>query len=401
MNDRQSKYNLIYSTGKKEIVALLKKQSKKKINKELEHLSAQTKKALQKYKQALETQGIPSNLHIALISAKLDRGVFLRPKAKPILPGDFIGIYTGTLELVPSGDETNNLYSYDAAQHIKLSKEQLSLVTGHKKVDSKEEFSIQVNASKSGNFTRFINHSSSETNVEAIATIMPDDTIEIILYALTKILPGDQLLSNYGGAYWRALSFIPDDVKPDTYVLGANGKLSLLHPSLPLKKNVYDYLLNGRNVAVEDPKGLFSSGKKQRIPTIRPALQKQVEDFEEIVLERGIPYHYHLTKRLDWRVTLSAAHATIPKGAFVAVYAGTIRKNKKKSGLVLTKMPEGTYIKIDAGKKGNFTKDLPLLIDGNLSFKLYKDKEGDLKVLLLAKRAIHPGDTLSLSASAE
>ena len=94
-----------------------------------------------------------------------------------------------------------------------------------KQASVKIDYSIQTNAVNAGNFTRYINHSSVNNNIEAITKKMPDGTIEVCLFTCKTIRPGEQLLSNYGGLYWVVLPILPEPVTPRSYMLSKEEKV--------------------------------------------------------------------------------------------------------------------------------------------------------------------------------
>jgi hypothetical protein len=206
------------------IVSLLKTFSKKQKSTDLAKVTKAFLKKIEKYKQDLKTDGLPPFLEIATVNQFIQWGIFLKPDAKPLKKGTFIGIYSGILEIVFASETKDNHYAYDLATNIKIHREHLPLVrskTPSPTLD--EDYSIQINAEKNGNFTRYINHSSIDTNIDAFAKRMPDDTVVICLVTKKTIYPGEQLLSNYGGMYWAVLPIIPEPALAKSYKINKNG----------------------------------------------------------------------------------------------------------------------------------------------------------------------------------
>ena len=236
MDKLLEKFNLPFSTAPKEIIALLKTFAKKQPKTETPLLSKALLKKVESYKKNLLEHGITPHLQIAEVNHYIETGVFLKPTAKALKAGEFIGIYTGDYELVLSTETKNNHYAYDVAAGLKITKKHLPLVRSQGKHSVKEEYSIQTNAAAKGNFTRYINHSSVCNNIEAFTRRLPDGTIEVCLFTCKKICPGEQLLSNYGGQYWAVLPIIPEPVTPKSYKLSKQGhviknpKITLGHP---------------------------------------------------------------------------------------------------------------------------------------------------------------------------
>ncbi len=250
-------FRLTSSKGSAWIQSYLLKYSKKLPRKDALKVDAKLLKEIEKVNEEIEKTGLPSNLLLAHVHENVATGVFLNPKSKPIKAGTFIGIYTGLYELVESAIQTGTSYAYDVAQELTLKKSELRHVVRHhtEEVDEKD-YSIQTNAFEMGNFTRYINHTSLNPNIEAVVSKFPDGRMEILLFALHPIQPGDQLLSCYGGQYWQVLDFIPDDMNPDTYTLTPSLKVKLSNPLPALSPKQKALLIPLRNVSIETPPDL-------------------------------------------------------------------------------------------------------------------------------------------------
>jgi hypothetical protein len=171
----------------------------------------------------------PPHICISKINDTIGEGVFA---TTALNKGDIIGVYSGILELVPEKAELfDNLYLYDLllpGTTLRLSAEQLYCVTRLPNADQDsssitrslkgEDFILQVNAKSIGNYTRYINHSSS-ANVQAECRKLPDGKVEIILTANQKIQAGEQLLLDYGKAYWKSRELTPCNMTPTTHQL--------------------------------------------------------------------------------------------------------------------------------------------------------------------------------------
>ncbi|NGX58230.1 MAG: hypothetical protein K940chlam3_01135 [Chlamydiae bacterium] len=147
------------------------------------------------YIESLQTNGIPSYVQIAYVDNQVNYGVFAE---KEMQKGEFIGFYTGKLGM---GEyDTESMYLFE-------------LLDDHK---------IYVDACDSGNFTRYINHTSPENcNVDAILFLTKSEPFTIpviILYASKTIQKGEQLLYDYGKEYWKAMGMKPASITPSTYI---------------------------------------------------------------------------------------------------------------------------------------------------------------------------------------
>jgi len=122
-------------------------------------------------------QGSEVDALIQWIDSKFGYGVFA---INDLPPFTFIGEYTGEVRKRKWADKKNN-YCFDYS------------------VGEKTPFLID--AEKSGNITRFINHSRSP-NLEPISVISGDRT-HVILLTKQWIKKGEQLTYNYGPDYWK------------------------------------------------------------------------------------------------------------------------------------------------------------------------------------------------------
>jgi hypothetical protein len=393
------KFRLPFSVGIDWITEFLHKRSKKLLRSEAFLVSKKLYQKITEHNAVILKEGLPSHLHLAYVHPKVKTGVFLKMGEKPIKMGSFIGIYTGLYELVPGDLGTNTSYAYDVAAEIRIPKSALQYIQyAQKKADTKEEYAIQTNAYPTGNFTRFINHSSLEPNIEAIVSKLPEGRIEIILFALKEIKPGEQLLSNYGGQYWTALNVIPNDMTPTTYRLNKLGKVELVHKHKAQSKKVYEALLSLRNPFLEIPKKLtpIASKLKKALPKLSRADKKHVEEFEEIILEKGLPRHLEW-KSISSHLRLKKESKAISKNGFIGVLAGTLTTNP--SDLFLGNF-QGKSLWIHSKEKANRFNLLSKSAKGNVRIELTYDSDREtLLPLLIATKKIHPGDALLLQLS--
>lgn len=162
---------------------------------QIEYGSARTQKVLEnKYRKAQRKGWItarqkwlghyykqmpPPLLTISWINAQVGYGVFAREK---IAARRWIGAYTGILRKRRFFKRWDNLYCFDYT------------------IGESRSTSYVIDAQNAGNYTRFINHSF-DPNV-GLVSIDNGQKIHVILYALKQILPGDQLLYDYGEEYW-------------------------------------------------------------------------------------------------------------------------------------------------------------------------------------------------------
>lgn len=399
-------FRLPFSEGSSWIADFLLKYSSKLPNKEALQVSPRLYKDILRVSKKVEESGIPDNLYLAHVHPKVNTGVFLKPDAPAIAEGTFIGIYTGLYELVESDITEGTSYAYDVAQNVHIKKNEYKHVLKPKESwASDTEYSIQTSAIERGNFTRYINHSSLETNIEAVVSKLPDGRMEILLFALRTIHPGEQLFSNYGGQYWKALQVIPNDMRPNTYVLTPSLKVKLAHPIKPIAASHQKLLMPLRNVLVNIPEevqesDVFKNIKKQ-IPTLSKKAKKEVSAFEEIILEKGLPRKFSLSSSQGKiKVILKKKEEPILKNTCIGLIAGTfsLQNSKKRSFMIAQKKKE--TLSLDVSKDSNFLSQLPCKdAQSNLKIRLLWDEEEECPALFVfASCKINPGDELLLSS---
>ncbi len=383
-------FRLPFSEGSPWIQELLLKYSSKLSTKEAYPVSARLYKDILRVSKEIEQTGIPSHLYLAHVHPKVHIGVFLKPDAPAIEEGTLIGVYTGQYELVESDITEGTSYAYDVAQGVSIKKSEYKHVLHPKQPWSQDiEYSVQTSAIKKGNFTRYINHSSLETNIEAVVSKLPDGRIEILLLALKTIHPGEQLFSCYGGQYWKALNIIPNDMRPSTYVLTPSLKVKLTHPIKPLSPSHQKLLLPLRNVLVHVPEEveahpLFKALKKQ-LPLVSKKVKKEIDAFEEIVLEKGIPRRLAVASRQGLlKVTLKENQTPLAKNTCMGLMAGrfSLRPLSKRSFLIAQGKKSSLYF--DVSQESNFLSLLPYKDSiSNLNIRLFWDEEENHPVLLV------------------
>ena len=184
--------------------------------------------------KAIEKDGLPKNLVLRKLPGALGHGIFLHPKAEPILRGQVIGPYSGELSLVSQEEADDSPYAFELLGDVLLTKSEQAHFDPHHRYQPKRTYSFLVDAIKKGNFIRFINHSE-KPNIVASFFKIPSNSyglapmpIEVIYMAKKKILPGEQLLVSYEGddnSYWSALEVEPIPITPQTFRLNTSLKV--------------------------------------------------------------------------------------------------------------------------------------------------------------------------------
>lgn len=114
-----------------------------------------------------------ANVYIAKVSDQVGYGVYA---LEDIPPGRWLGEYTGLARACKDNDCTNAyVFNY---------------VHG-----------AVIDASKRGNFSRFINHSEQSPNARYMRLLV-DGTVHVILLAQETIARDKQILFDYGPDYW-------------------------------------------------------------------------------------------------------------------------------------------------------------------------------------------------------
>jgi hypothetical protein len=175
--------------------------------------------------------GLPKYLVRMKLKGRLGYGIFLHPEAKPIMKGGVIAPYSGEVMICPQNQEGDSDYLFALIPDLLLTKQEQTLLDPKSRYHPRRLYSIDLDADKKGNFTRFINHST-KPNVEAHLLRIPANAVglmpapfEIIYFAKKMIRPGQQLLVSYEGddkSYWGALKIKPFPMTPNTFQLNAS-----------------------------------------------------------------------------------------------------------------------------------------------------------------------------------
>lgn len=211
----------------------LKLLASKEIKQQQIEISRASKKHLKEIaavSRKIEKEGIPKYLVCKKLKGKLGFGIFLHPDAKPILKGQVIAPYAGVVFICPQNGSDDTDYAFSLIPNIVLSKQEQLRLGGNLPYHPRRLYSLDLDAAKKGNFTRFINHSE-KPNVEADLFRIPANPyglapspLEMIYVAKKKILPGEQLLICYEGDeknYWGVMNIKPFPITPKTFQLNS------------------------------------------------------------------------------------------------------------------------------------------------------------------------------------
>jgi hypothetical protein len=182
----------------------------------------------------IEGVGLPARFVRKKLPKKLGSGIFLHPKAKPILRGQVIVPYSGKVVLEPQNEPDDSCYAFAPLTNLRLNRDEQKMFHPEGSFRPKRLYLISVDAWKKGNFSRFINHSS-EPNVVAHLVKVPKNRLglstgplEVIYFAKKTIRPGEQLLVSYEDgdeSYWGPMGIKPFPMGPKTFQVDSSIKL--------------------------------------------------------------------------------------------------------------------------------------------------------------------------------
>jgi SET domain len=180
--------------------------------------------------------GLPKHLVRKKLPRGLGHGIFLHPDAKPLLRGRVIAPYSGTISISPEHAPDDSAYVFELVGNIRLSKEEQARFSKKLPYQPSRLYSVNLDALKKGNFTRFINHSETPNVIAHLVRIPANDLglipspLQIVYFVKRKILPGEQLLVSYEEgekSYWTSLREKPIPMGPKTFQLSQT--LKVLH----------------------------------------------------------------------------------------------------------------------------------------------------------------------------
>ena len=198
-----------------------------------------TLKEIHAISDEIQKNGLPKYLVRKKLKKDLGYGIFLHPGAKPILKGESIAPYSGKVFLFAQNQEDTTDYAFALISDLLLTRKEQLLWDPTRRFHPRRLYSIDLDAEKMGNFTRFINHSD-KPNIEAKFLRIPPNSLgltpspfELIYVARKTIRPGEQLLVSYepeGRNYWGVLNIKPFPMRPNTFKLNSSCELTSEQP---------------------------------------------------------------------------------------------------------------------------------------------------------------------------
>ena len=146
-----------------------------------------------------------AEMYIKWVNKKVEYGAYAQQEIKK---GDMVTEYTGIVEEDTPFDE-DNLYLWDYPTVI------YQTLPNKKR---RKKFKFCINAEKTGNFARFINHSLRKYQNVAIQIVAYNNFWHVIYIAKRDIKKGEQLLTYYGLEYWKDRKIVPEVIIPEKII---------------------------------------------------------------------------------------------------------------------------------------------------------------------------------------
>ena len=226
------KYNLPRQVSQLDLTPIIKREIEKQ-NISLNSLTKKHQGELATIVEVIKTIGLPDYLILHKLPHNLGKGIFLHPDKEPLSRGRLIVPYSGEKEIVPAEYEGGH-YAFTPLEKIYLSKEEQFFLNNSLTYKARRSYTLKIDASKKGNFARFVNHSSSPYLAPRLCRVpknsfgLKPTPIEVIYFVSKKILPGQQLLVCYEGeenCYWNEEGVKPFPMNPSTFQLNSHRKI--------------------------------------------------------------------------------------------------------------------------------------------------------------------------------
>lgn len=151
---------------------------------------------------SLIDKGYHADMYVGWINNTVGYGAYAEQDIKK---GDMVIEYVGIVEEDTPFDE-DNLYLWDYPTIMYKTK------PGNKR---RTKIKFCINAEKSGNMARFINHSLRKYQNVGIQIVPRKKYWHVIYVAKKDIKKGQQLLTYYGLEYWRDRKIVPAVIHPE------------------------------------------------------------------------------------------------------------------------------------------------------------------------------------------
>ena len=149
---------------------------------------------------ALVSEGYVAPMHIKWVNKTVEYGVFAE---KDIRRGDMVVEYTGRLCYDDAHNDNPYVWDYPTYSMVE--------VPGKKR---RKKIKYCIDAEKSGNYARFINHTHRRYQNVGIHMVPVNNFWHVVYVAQKDIYRGQQLLTYYGTQYWRDRQILPAPLMP-------------------------------------------------------------------------------------------------------------------------------------------------------------------------------------------
>lgn len=210
------------------------KMLEREVKKQKFYLAKITHKMMQELKsmcEIVEKQGLPEYLVLKKLPEPMGYGLFLHPKSKPLKKGKILGSYGGEAYVVPQNLPDDSTYAFAPIEDLILKKDEQQELDCKRGFHPSRKYIFNIDAEKTGNFTRFINHSEKPNILARLLNIpknkcgLTPSPMEVIYSVKKTINPGEQLLVSYEDgeeSYWSVLKLKPEPIFPSTFTLDEN-----------------------------------------------------------------------------------------------------------------------------------------------------------------------------------
>lgn len=178
--------------------------------------------------------GLPTCFVIGKISNDLGSGIFYTG-TESLKKYKIVGLYSGVHQFRREGEDdtptTDLAYTINVTNsYFKLSKKEHSTMYKKAKYNKNDQYAVVCSSKDKGNWTRLINHATDKFANIAYSlrkyNYLENDehrsNYVILATVIRPILPGEQLLVNYGSSYWHGKNK-PTPVAAKTFTYSNNG----------------------------------------------------------------------------------------------------------------------------------------------------------------------------------
>jgi SET domain-containing protein len=149
---------------------------------------------------ALLAEGYTAPMYITWVNKMVEYGVFAEADIKR---GDMVAEYTGMLGYDDANNDNPYVWDYPTIRYVEVPEKK-----------RKKKIKYCIDAEKSGNYSRFINHTHRKHQNVGIHIVPANNFWHVVYVAQKDIYRGQQLLTYYGTQYWRDRQIVPAPLLP-------------------------------------------------------------------------------------------------------------------------------------------------------------------------------------------